>query len=179
MIDLRSDTFTKPGTGMYEAMANARVGDDVYGEDETVNALEAKAAKLLDKAAGLFLSSATQANLIAVLVHCARGEEVILGDNYHIFIDEAGGVSALGSVVTQPLQTDSRGSFSVGQLQDAIKPDDFHCPISKLLSLENTVSGKLQDPSHIKALIGIARQHGLNTHLDGARIMNASVASGH
>ncbi|MFT5741224.1 MAG: threonine aldolase, partial [Gammaproteobacteria bacterium] len=109
---------------------------------------------------------------------CARGEEVILGDNYHIFIDEAGGVSALGGVVMQPLQTDARGSFSLEQLQDAIKPDDFHCPISKLLSLENTVSGKLQDLNHVKALTGLARQHGLHTHLDGARIMNASIASG-
>jgi len=178
LINLRSDTFTRPGPGMYEAMASAPVGDDVYGEDETVNALEARASELLGKPAGLFLSSATQANLVAMLVHCGRGEEVLLGEEYHIFQDEAGGASTLGGVVVHPLKTDATGGLSIEQVVAAIKADDFHKPITRLLSLENTVSGHLQDPEHHRLLAQTVRDLGLNVHLDGARLMNAAVALG-
>ena len=178
IIDLRSDTVTRPSAGMYQAIAEARVGDDVYGEDETVNRLEAVAADLLGKQAGLFTSSATQANLIAMLVHCRRGEEVITGDRYHVVVAEAGGASTLGGVVMQPLETDADAGLSLAQVLGAIKPDDPHCPISRLLVLENTVSGRVQDPEHHRALIEALREHGMSAHLDGARLMNASVALG-
>ena len=178
IVDLRSDTVTRPSAGMYEAIAEAAVGDDVYGEDETVNRLEATAAELLGKQAGLFVSSATQANLIAMMVHCRRGEEVITGDRYHVVVAEAGGASTLGGVVMHPLVTDADSSVSMEQVLGAIKPDDPHCPISRLLSLENTVSGRVQDPEHHRALIEAVREHGMKTHLDGARLMNASVALG-
>lgn len=177
-IDFRSDTFTRPGEGMYAAMASAPVGDDVYGEDETVNELEARASVLLGKPAGLFLSSATQANLVAILAHCGRGEEVITAQGYHVFQDEAGGASALGGVVVYPLIADARGSLSLEQVVDAIKPDDYHNPISRLLSLENTVSGQVQDPQHQRALVERVHQHDMAAHLDGARLMNAAVALG-
>jgi len=178
IINLRSDTFTRPGVGMYEAMAAAPVGDDVYGEDSTVNALEVMASELLGKQAGLFLSSATQANLVAVLVHCGRGEEVLLGEEYHIFQHEAGGASALGGVVVHPLPTNATGGLSIEQVVSAIKADDFHNPITRLLSLENTVSGHLQDPEHHRLLAETVRDRGLKVHLDGARLMNAAVALG-
>ncbi len=177
-IDFRSDTFTRPDAGMYAAMAAAPVGDDVYGEDETVNALEAKACVMLGKPAGLFLSSATQANLVAILAHCGRGEEVITAQNYHIFQDEAGGASALGGVVVHPLIADARGGLSLEQVVAAIKPDDYHNPITRLLSLENTVSGQVQDPQHQRVLVETVREQGISAHLDGARLMNAAVALG-
>ena len=124
IVDLRSDTVTRPGAAMYEAMRQAAVGDDVYGEDPTVNRLEAVAADLLGKEAGLFLSSATQANLVAMLVHNARGDEVLLGDQYHIFVHEAGGSSALGGVVLYPLATDTSGGLAPEQVSAAIKGID-------------------------------------------------------
>ena len=123
IVDLRSDTVTRPSAGMYDAIANARVGDDVYGEDESVNKLEATAAVLLGKQAGLFLSSATQANLVAMLVHNARGEEIILGEEYHIYSSEAGGTSALGGIVLQPLPTDERGGLGLEQVRAAVKAE--------------------------------------------------------
>ena len=177
-IDLRSDTVTRPSEGMYRAIAQAAVGDDVYGEDETVNRLEAVAADLLGKPAGLFVSSATQANLIAMLTHCRRGEEVITGDRYHVVVAEAGGASALGGVVMHPLKTDADAGLSMEQVLNAVKPDDPHCPMSRLLVLENTVSGRVQNPDHHRELIEAVRPHGLRAHLDGARLMNASVALG-
>ena len=178
VVDLRSDTLTRPDVEMYRAMADAPVGDDVYGEDETVNLLEATAAKLLDKESALFVSSATQANLIAMMTHCRRGEEVISGDRYHVIVAEAGGASTLGGVVMQPLATDANGSMSLEQVLDAIKPDDPHCPISRLLSLENTVSGMVQDPDQHREMVEAVRELGLVSHLDGARLMNASIALG-
>jgi len=175
-VDLRSDTVTRPGEGMYQAILNAAVGDDVYGEDETVNRLEEKAAQLLGMEAGLFLSSATQANLVAMLAHNARGEEIILGDQYHIFTSEAGGTSALGGIVMHPLPTDESGGLSLEQVLGAIKEDDPHLPITRTLALENTVSGRVQDPAQHRRLADAVREQGLRVHLDGARLMNAAVA---
>ena len=139
MVDLRSDTVTRPGAGMYEAMMTAPVGDDVYGDDETVNRLEQKTAGLLGKQAGLFVSSGTQSNLIAMLSHCQRGEEVITGEKYHVSMSEARGASVLGGIAISPLQTDENSSLAVEQVNAAIKPDDPHYPISKLLCLENSI----------------------------------------
>jgi len=178
VIDLRSDTVTQPGVAMREAMANAVVGDDVYGEDPTVIALEHRVADLLGKQAGLFVSSGTQSNLIAMLTHCQRGEEVIVGSDYHTFTHEAGGASALGGVVLWPLPIDENNGLSLKNVEAAIKPDDLHCAVSKLLCLENTVSGKVQATEHIQALADLAHQRGLSVHLDGARLMNAAVALG-
>ncbi len=178
IIDLRSDTVTRPGEGMYQAIIDARVGDDVYGEDPTVNQLEAVAAQMLGKQAGLFLSSATQANLAAMLVHNARGEEILLGEQYHIFSSEAGGTSALGGIVLHPLATDERGGLSLPQVLAAIKEDDPHLPITRTLSLENTVSGRVQDPQQHRELAEAVRAQGMRVHLDGARLMNAAVALG-
>ena len=176
IVDLRSDTVTRPGAGMYQAMAEASLGDDVYGEDETVNRLEAVAAELLGKQAGLFLSSATQANLVAMLAHNARGEEILLGERYHVFSSEAGGVSALGGIIMHPLATDEKGGLSLEQVMGAIKEDDPHLPVTRTLSLENTVSGQVQDPAHHRLLADAVREQGLRVHLDGARLMNAAVA---
>lgn len=178
VVDLRSDTVTRPGEGMYDAMRNAAVGDDVYGEDETVNRLEVIAAERLGQQSGLFVSSATQANLIAMLVHNARGEEILLGDNYHIFISEAGGTSALGGVIMHPLVTDERGGLTLEQVLGAIKEDDYHLPITRTLALENTVSGAVQDPAQHQNLADAVRQQDMRVHLDGARLMNAAVALG-
>jgi threonine aldolase len=175
-VDLRSDTVTRPGEGMYQAILDAAVGDDVYGEDETVNRLEATAAQLLGKEAGLFLSSATQANLAAMLAHNARGEEILLGDQYHIFVAEAGGTSALGGIVMHPLPTDESGGLSLEQVMSAIKEDDPHLPVTRTLALENTVSGRVQDPAQHRRLADAVREQGLKVHLDGARLMNAAVA---
>jgi len=176
IVDLRSDTVTRPGEGMYRAILDAGVGDDVYGEDETVNRLEVTAAKLLGKEAGLFLSSATQANLAAMLAHNARGEEILLGDQYHIFVSEAGGTSVLGGIVMHPLPTDEFGALALPQVLAAIKEDDPHHPVTRTLALENTVSGRVQDPEQHRQLIEAVREQGLKAHLDGARLMNAAVA---
>lgn len=178
VIDLRSDTVTRPGEGMYEAMMSAPLGDDVYGEDESINALEHLVAELMGKEAALFVGSGTMSNLIAVLGHCGRGDELIVGDKYHIYIDEAGGPSVLGGVAVWPLATDGNGSLTAAQVEAAIKPDDIHSPISRLLCLENTVSGCAQSPDHIKTLVESARAGGLSAHLDGARLMNASIELG-
>ncbi len=178
LIDLRSDTVTRPSAGMYDAMMSASVGDDVYGDDESVNALERGAADLLGKEAGLFLSSGTQSNLVALLTHCGRGEEAIVGNDYHIFTSEACGASVLGGIALCPLVTNESGGLTTDQVTAAVKDDDPHSPISRLLCLENTVSGKLQSPDSIKALSDTGRSAGLSVHIDGARLMNAVVALG-
>ena len=175
-IDLRSDTVTQPSEAMRQVMAQAQVGDDVYGDDPNVNALEHEVAELLGKQAGLFLPSGTMSNLAAVLAHCQRGEEVVVGDQYHIHCDEAAGVAVLGSVAMHALQTDVYGRFDLEQLSAAVKPNDYHCPITRLLCLENTVSGCIQAQSHIDDLVDWAKCHGLATHMDGARLLNAAVA---
>ncbi len=176
LIDLRSDTVTRPDAGMYEAMLSAPVGDDVYGDDESVNALEQRVADLLGKESALFLASGTQSNLVALLTHCGRGEEAIVGDQYHIYHDEACGASVLGGIALCPVSTDDNGGLSAERISAAIKVDDPHYPVSRLLCLENTVSGSVQTPASTLALCAEACEAGLSTHLDGARLMNASVA---
>jgi threonine aldolase len=176
IVDLRSDTVTRPSAAMYDAMQSAPLGDDVYGDDETVNTLEAKAADMVGKEAGLFVCSGTQSNLVALLTHCQRGEEIIVGDRYHVNVAEARGASVLGGIAISPLTTDAQGGLQVDQISAAIMPDDFHYPIPKLLSLENTVSGHVQLPEHIDLLCKAGRAGGLLCHLDGARVFNAAVA---
>jgi threonine aldolase len=178
IVDLRSDTVTRPGEAMRRAMAEADVGDDVYGEDETVNALELKVAALLGKEAGLFVASGTQSNLLAILAHCQRGEEYIAGETYHSYAEEGGGASVLGGVAVHPLAVDARGAITAEQVESRIKPDDFHYPITRLVCLENTVSGHVQPIENQEAIAAVARRHGLSVHLDGARLMNAAVALG-
>lgn len=176
IIDFRSDTVTQPTAQMRQVMAQAPVGDDVYGEDPSVNELEHKVAQLLGKQAALFFPTGTMSNLAALLSHCQRGEEVIVGDQYHIYRDEACGASVLGGIAMQPIVTDKRGAFSTQQLAAAIKPDDAHCAISRLLCLENTVAGVVQDQQHIEALVKLAKASGLLVHMDGARLLHAAVA---
>lgn len=176
--DFRSDTVTTPDDAMRAAMASARVGDDVYGDDPSVNALEERVAQMLGKSAGLFVTSGTQSNLIAILGHCRRGEEFLSGERYHSMKDEAGGAAVLGSVVPQALPVADDGSISEDAIRAAIKPDDIHMPISRLLCLENTVSGRVQSKRALDNLISVAHEHGLKTHLDGARLMNAVISSG-
>ena len=178
LIDFRSDTVTQPSLEMKQAMLNAPLGDDVFGEDPTVNLLEQTAAERFGKQAGLFLPTGTQSNFIALLSHCQRGEEVITAEEYHIFSYEARGASVLGGIALHPLSSTAYGAISAEQVKSAIKDDDSHFPISKLVSLENTVSGCVQSQESIQKITTLAKNHGLNTHLDGARIFNASVASG-
>ncbi len=176
VCDLRSDTVTRPCEGMRKAMAEAIVGDDVYGEDPTVNKLEQVFADMLGKEAGLFLPTGTQSNLCAILAHCGRGEEVIVGDQYHVFIDEAAGASVLGGVALFPVKLEKGGSVSPETIRRAIKDDDPHCPVSRLLSLENTVHGEAIPLDKMTVASKAARDAGLSVHLDGARFFNATTA---
>jgi threonine aldolase len=176
VVDLRSDTVTKPCAEMRTAMAEAPVGDDVYGEDPTVNLLEATAAKLLGKEAALFLASGTQSNLCGVLAHCGRGDEIIIGDSYHVYRNEGGGASVLGGVAYCPLPTGSDGGLDPDAIAAAVKPDDSHHAISRLLSLEDTVSGAALSPERLAAMAAPARKAGLGVHIDGARLFNAATA---
>ena len=175
-IDLRSDTVTQPSEAMRTVMAQAQVGDDVYGEDPTVHALEARTAKLLGKEAAVFVSSGTQANLIAMLCHCNRGDEYIGGREYHSYSAEAGGAAVLGGISPYPLDTNANGGLEPLDVHGAIKPDDSHFAISRLLCLENTVSGKIQQTADIEGLAHIAKAAGMAVHMYGARFMNAAVA---
>ena len=174
LIDFRSDTVTKPTSGMRKAISKAEVGDDVYGDDPTVNNLEEQVAELLGKEAGLFLNSGTQSNLCAMLAHCQRGEEILTGDTYHVFLNEAGGASVLGGAMMSPIKTQPDGSIDADDIDRNVKPDDPHCPISKLLSIENTVSGKVQSVEQINKLSKRAKKFGLSVHMDGARLFNAT-----
>ena len=177
IYDLRNDTVTKPDDDMRDAMKNAVVGDDVYEDDPTVKMLEEKIADLLGKENGIFVSSGTQSNLIAILSHSKRGEEFISGDIYHSICDEAGGAAVLGSVVPCALPTNSNGSISLEVIKNAIKSDDIHNPVTSLLCLENTVRGRIQTTNHLKKLSNYAHDKQLFTHLDGARLMNAVIES--
>ena len=176
-VDMRSDTVTKPTEGMRAMMAAADVGDDVYGDDPTVNALQDKAAKL-GKEAALFVSSGTQSNLCAMLAHCQRGEEILTGHDYHVFIDEAGGASVLGGIMFAPIQTAADGGLDPDAISRTVKPDDEHCAISRLLTLENSWHGQAISLDRINAAARRARDHGLIVHMDGARLMNACVKLG-
>lgn len=177
-IDLRSDTVTQPTKAMREAMARAEVGDDVFGDDPTVNRLQEVAAERFGMEAGLFFPSGTQSNLAALMAHCQRGEEVIVGQEAHTYRYEAGGMAVLGSIQPQPLQNLPDGSLDLAQVEAAIKPDDSHFAITRLLALENTIGGKVLPRQYLAEAIALARRRGLATHLDGARIFNAAVKLG-
>ena len=177
-MDFRSDTVTQPTDGMYQAMLSAPLGDDVYGDDPTVNLLEDKLAQMTGKDSALFVSSGTQSNLIALMTHLRRGEEFLAGHNYHVIGYEAGGSSALGGVIACGLPTAPNGQITIDDMRAAIKEDDSHYPMTRLLSLENTISGRVQPLDYLQKLTAAARSEGLNMHLDGARLMNAVIASG-
>lgn len=181
-FDFRSDTTTHPTEKMRRAMANAEVGDDVYGEDPTVNTLEQKAAAMLGKEQGLYVTSGTMGNLLAVLAHCARGDEAIMGTQGHTFLHEAGGVSALGGVVIHTIPNQADGTLALTDLENALRnPEDVHEPISKLVIIENTQNfcgGVPIGLEYTESVAAFARKHGLLLHLDGARIFNAAVALG-
>ena len=177
-IELRSDTFTLPTPAMRKAMAAAEVGDDVYGEDPTVNELEALAADKLGKEAALFVSSGTQGNLLALLTHCQRGDEFIAGQESHAYRYEGGGAAALGGIQPQPLDFEPDGTLNLQQVEAAIKADDFHFARTRLLCLENTQGGKVLPLDYQAQANALAKAHNLAIHLDGARIFNAAVAQG-
>ncbi|MBY4892711.1 low-specificity L-threonine aldolase [Rhodobacteraceae bacterium N5(2021)] len=176
VADLRSDTVTQPCAQMRAAMAAAEVGDDVYGDDPCVNRLEASLAARLGKEAGLFVPSGTQSNLLAMLAHCGRGEEVISGESYHVIRYEAAGASVLGGVALQALPVADDAAVEAADVTAAIKEDDSHHPISRLLSLENTNYGKAVPLPRIEAAVAAGRKGGLSLHLDGARFFNAITA---
>ncbi len=178
MIDLRSDTVTRPTAAMREAMARAEVGDDVFGDDPTVHRLEALAAERFGAEAGLFFPTGTQSNLAALMAHCARGEEVILGQDAHTYRYEGGGAAVLGSIQPQPIANEPDGTLDLDKVAAAIKPDDPHFAVSRLLALENTIGGKVIGRDYLARAVTLAWKRGLSTHLDGARIFNASVKLG-
>jgi len=181
MIDLRSDTVTWPTPAMREAMARAEVGDDVYGEDPTVNRLQEMSAARLGKEAGLFVPSGTMGNLAAILAHCGRGDEVILGHLAHTFLFEAGGISALGGVHSCQLRNQPDGTLLLEELRAAIRADDPHYPVTRLIALENThnrCGGVALNASYTRQVAELAHAHGLKLHLDGARLFNAAAALG-
>lgn len=178
IVDLRSDTVTKPTAAMREAMARAEVGDDVYGEDPTVNRLQALAADMLGKEAALFTSSGTQSNLLAVMSHCERGDEYIVGQHAHTYRFEGGGAAVLGSIQPQPLDFKEDGTLDLHEVARAIKPNDFHFARTKLLCLENTQAGNVLPLDYLAEAAAFAREHRLSTHLDGARVFNAAVKLG-
>jgi threonine aldolase len=178
-IDLRSDTVTQPTPAMRQAMAQAPLGDDVYGEDPTVNRLQEMAANMLGKEAGLFVPSGTMGNLAAILAHCQRGDEAILGDKAHTFLFEAGGISALGGVHSHQIPNQSDGTLDLEDIENAIRPDDPHHPITRLISLENThnrCGGVALQAGYTRQVAELAHRHNLRLHLDGARLFNAAVA---
>ena len=178
VIDLRSDTVTKPTPEMRAAMAAADVGDDVYGEDPTVNRLEGMAAAALGKESALFVCSGTQSNLLALLSHCERGDEYIVGQQGHTYKYEGGGAAVLGSIQPQPLDYEPDGSLDLGRVEAAIKPDDSHFARTRLLCLENTQAGKVLSLDYLRRAREFTRSRGLGLHLDGARIFNAAVHLG-
>lgn len=178
-IDLRSDTVTQPTPEMREAMANAVVGDDVYGEDPTVNRLEAEAAEIFGMEAGLFVTSGTQGNLIALLTHAPRGSEVIVGDKAHIVLYEQAGMSALGGIMPHPLPVQEDGTLLLNDIEQAIRGDNEHFPRTKLITIENTqgtVGAVPLSPEYTRQVAELAHQHNLKLHIDGARIFNAATA---
>lgn len=178
LIDLRSDTVTRPTAAMREAMAAAPVGDDVYGDDPSVNALEARVAEMTGMEAALLLPTGTQSNLVALLAHCERGDEYIVGQSYHTYRYEGGGAAVLGSIQPQPIPVQDDGSLALEDIEAYIKPDDLHVARSRLLALENTCNGRVLSVDYVHSAAALARRHGLNVHMDGARLFNAVVAAG-
>ncbi len=178
-IDLRSDTVTKPTPEMREAMAEAEVGDDVYGDDPTVNHLEELAAAMLGKAAALFVPSGTMGNLIALMAHCQRGDEAIVGDKSHIYLNEAGGMSALGGIQSCPVLNQKDGTLALSDILASIRTEDVHHPITRLICLENTQNicgGVPLSPAYTHEVGELAHKNNLSLHIDGARIFNAAAA---
>ncbi len=178
VIDLRSDTVTQPTAAMREAMLAAELGDDVYGEDPTVNRLEAWLAAELGFEAGLFVPSGTMSNLLGLMAHCERGDEYIVGQQAHTYKYEGGGAAVLGSIQPQPLELEADGSLDLAKVEAAIKPDDFHFARTRLLALENTMQGKVLPLDYLAAARELTRRRGLGLHLDGARLYNAAVKLG-
>lgn len=179
VIDLRSDTVTHPTPAMREAMANAVVGDDVYGDDPTVNQLEHDAAEMFGQEAGLFVTSGTQGNLTAFLTHCKRGDEAIVGDKAHTFVYEQGGMSALGGIMPHTVPVQADGTLNLDDIENAIRGDNYHFPRSKLISIENTqgtVGGVPVSSEYTQKVANLAHKRGLKMHIDGARIFNAATA---
>jgi threonine aldolase len=178
MIDLRSDTVTRPTPAMRAAMAAAEVGDDVFADDPTVNALQERIAALLGKEAALFVPTGTQSNLCGLMAHCGRGDEYLAGQMAHTYRWEGGGAAVLGSIQPQPLTQAADGTIALGEIEAAIKPDDAHFARTRLLALENTWGGKVLPQTYVQQAADLAHARGLATHLDGARLFNAAVASG-
>ena len=178
IVDLRSDTVTQPTPAMRAAMLAAPLGDDVFGDDPTVNALQERIASMLGKEAALFVPSGTQSNLVAIMSHCGRGDEYIVGQMAHTYRWEGGGAAVLASVQPQPLEHQADGSIALRDIEAAIKPDDAHFARSRLLALENTLGGKVLSLAYTTDATALARRHGLATHLDGARLFNAAVKLG-
>lgn len=178
VIDLRSDTVTQPTPAMLDAMTAADTGDDVYGEDPTVNRLEAELAKRLGFAAALFVPTGTMSNLLGLMAHCERGDEYIVGQQAHTYKYEGGGAAVLGSIQPQPLEVQADGSLDLDQVAAAIKPDDFHFARTRLLALENTMQGKVLPLEYLALARRFTQDKGLQLHLDGARLYNAAVKLG-
>ncbi|MDB5790267.1 MAG: Threonine aldolase [Massilia sp.] len=177
-IDLRSDTVTQPSQAMRAAMAAAEVGDDVYADDPTVNRLQDFAADLFGYEAGMFAPSGTQTNLIALMTHCGRGDEYLVGQEAHTYKYEGGGAAVLGSIQPQPIANQADGSIALADIDAYIKPDDMHFARTRLLALENTIGGRVLGQDYIAAATALAHARGLATHLDGARVCNAAVKQG-
>ena len=175
-VDLRSDTVTQPTAAMRAAMHAAPLGDDVFGDDPSINALQTQIAEMLGFEAAMFVPTGTQSNLCAILSHCQRGDEYIVGQMAHAYRWEGGGAAVFGSVQPQPLAHQSDGSLELADIEAAIKPDDAHFARSRLLSLENTLGGKLMPFSYLQEATALAKAKGLSRHLDGARLFNAAVA---
>jgi threonine aldolase len=176
IVDLRSDTVTRPSAGMRKAMHEADVGDDVFGDDPTVNRLQEHAASLFGFQAALFFPSGTQSNLAALMSHCQRGEEVILGSEAHSYRYEAGGLAVLGSIQPQVVPNRPDGTLDLAEVEAVVKPDDPHFPRTRLLALENTITGRVLPRKYLGDAIALSRKKSLAIHLDGARIFNASIA---
>ncbi|MGM0855757.1 MAG: low-specificity L-threonine aldolase [Pseudomonadota bacterium] len=177
MIDLRSDTVTRPSNEMLAAMTSAPLGDDVWGDDPTVNAFQQHLAEQTGKDAALLFPSGTQSNLVALMAHCERGDEYIVGQSAHTYRYEGGGAAVLGSIQPQPIENAADGSLPLEKISAAIKADDFHFARTRLLALENTIGGKILPTDYVLKATELARERGLATHLDGARLFNAAVAS--
>ncbi|KNZ31113.1 MAG: threonine aldolase [Methylibium sp. NZG] len=175
VVDLRSDTVTRPTAAMRAAMHDAELGDDVFGDDPTVNALQERIAAVLGKEAALFVPTGTQSNLTAIMTHCGRGDEYIVGQMAHTYRWEGGGAAVLGSVQPQPLEHQPDGTLALKDIDAAVKPDDSHFARSRLLCLENTIGGKVLPLAYVAEATALARRRGLATHLDGARLFNAAV----